>query len=70
MKEVCNMDSDFDEFVLYFQKERIISEVQEIFNLFEKNCQIKGCVGECVVVNIKFEGDRYIDCQLEMYQGI
>lgn len=32
MKEVCNMDSDLDEFVSHFQKERIISEVQE--NLF------------------------------------
>ena len=56
MKEVCNMDSDLDEFVSRFQKDRIISEVQEILNLFEKNCQIKGCVGECAVVNTKSEG--------------
>jgi len=56
MKEVCNMDSDLDEFVSLFQKERIISELQEILNLFEKNCQIKGCVGECAVVNTKSEG--------------
>ena len=56
MKEVCNMDSDLDEFLSHFHKERIISEVQEILNLFERNCQIKGCVGQCSVVNKKSEG--------------
>lgn len=56
MKEVCNMDSDLDEFLSHFHKERIISEVQEILNLFERNCQIKGCVGQCSVVNTKSEG--------------
>jgi len=40
MKEVFNMDSDLDEFLSHFHKERIISEVQEILNLFERNCQI------------------------------
>ena len=56
MKEVCNMDSDLGEFLSHFCKERIISEVQEILNLFERNCQIKGCVGQCSVVNTKSEG--------------
>ena len=55
MKEVCNMDSHLDEFLSHFRKERIISEVQEILNLFERNCQIKGCVGQCSVVNKKSE---------------
>ena len=59
---MCNMDSDLDEFVSHFQKERIISEVQEILNLFEKNClDVIGCVGECAVVNTKSEGGVY-DC--------
>ena len=56
MKEVCNMDSDLDEFLSHFHKERIISEVQAILNLFERNCQINGCVGQCSVVNTKSEG--------------
>ena len=56
MKEVCNMDSDLGEFLSHFCKERIISEVQENLNLFERNCQIKGCVGQCSVVNKKSEG--------------
>jgi len=51
MKEVCNMDSDLDEFLSHFHTGRIVSEVQEILNLFERNCQIKGCVGQCSVVN-------------------
>ncbi|XP_020624359.1 uncharacterized protein LOC110061841 [Orbicella faveolata] len=56
MKEVCNIDSDLDEFLSHFHKERIISELQEILNLFERNCQSKGCVGQCSVVNTKSEG--------------
>lgn len=56
MKEVCNMDRDLDGFLSHFHNERIISEVQEMLNSFEINCQIKDCLGQCYVVNTKFEG--------------
>lgn len=55
LKAVCNMDSNLDTFVSHFHKEGIISEMQEILNLFERNCQIKGCVGQRYVVNTKSE---------------
>lgn len=54
LKAVCNMDSNLDKFLSHFHKERIFSEM-EMLNLFERNCQIKGCVGQCYVVNTKSE---------------
>ena len=51
-----NVQSVSQDFVLHYTSKRIITEVDQITKLFEKNCQEDGCNGHCSVVNIKCEG--------------
>lgn len=53
LEEMCDIDSDF---VLHYNSERIITDVEEIVKLFESNYQQQGCSGHCSVVNSKTEG--------------
>ena len=53
LEEMYGIDSDF---VSHYNRERIITDVEEKVKLFESNCQQQGCLGHCSVVNSKTEG--------------
>lgn len=56
VQDICKADSDLNDFVSHYNSKRIITEVNQITKLFEKNCQEEGCTEHCSVVNTKSEG--------------
>lgn len=40
----------------YVDKERLVVELEQILQLFEKNCMEKGCIGACRIAGSKLEG--------------
>ena len=56
LHELCEIDVDISDFASHVYRERMICDVKEILDLFNRNCQQEGCHGKCKVVNVKSEG--------------
>ena len=56
LHELCEIDVDISDFASHVYRERMICDVKEILDLFNRNCQQEGCHGKCKVANVKSEG--------------
>ena len=47
---LCETDEDLNSFATKHAHKRVLADIELIFQIFNNNCHVKGCSGECSVV--------------------